>query len=88
MATQVLIAHTGQRLEVDTTQFSKYGRLPSKYGLGTNHVCSLDDLKAWVSRKSSIPVQQIIALTPQGRSVKFAGLHAEVSRRNRHIWPR
>lgn len=24
MATQVLIAHTGQRLEVDTAQFSSY----------------------------------------------------------------
>ncbi|KAH7162908.1 hypothetical protein B0J13DRAFT_23436 [Dactylonectria estremocensis] len=60
MATQVLIAHTGQRLEVDTSQFS-----------------ILDDLKAWVSRSTSIPPQHIVALTPQGRSVKFASLHAE-----------
>ncbi|KAH8128501.1 hypothetical protein FP744_10008614 [Trichoderma asperellum] len=60
MATQVLIAHTGQRLEVDTAQFS-----------------SLDDLKTWVARNSSISPQHIIALTPQGRSVKFASLHAE-----------
>lgn len=27
MATQVLIAHTGQRLEVDTAQFSTYDLL-------------------------------------------------------------
>ncbi|KAH6898531.1 autophagy-related protein 11-domain-containing protein [Thelonectria olida] len=60
MATQVLIAHTGQRLEVDTAQFSL-----------------LDDLKTWVSRNTSIPPQNIVALTPQGRSVKFASLHAE-----------
>ncbi|KAH8737406.1 autophagy-related protein 11-domain-containing protein [Ilyonectria robusta] len=60
MATQVLIAHTGQRLEVDTAQFS-----------------ILDDLKTWVSRSTSIPPQHIVALTPQGRSVKFASLHAE-----------
>ncbi|KPM40978.1 Autophagy-related protein 11 [Neonectria ditissima] len=60
MATQVLIAHTGQRLDVDTAQFS-----------------ILDDLKAWVSRSTSIPPQHIVALTPQGRSVKFASLHAE-----------
>ncbi|KAK7426167.1 oligomeric, coiled-coil, peripheral membrane protein [Neonectria magnoliae] len=60
MATQVLIAHTGQRLDVDTAQFSL-----------------LDDLKAWVSRSTSIPPQHIVTLTPQGRSVKFASLHAE-----------
>ncbi|KAF4472560.1 hypothetical protein FALBO_542 [Fusarium albosuccineum] len=60
MALQVLIAHTGQRLEVDTAQFS-----------------ILDDLKAWVSRNTSIPPQHIVALTPHGRSVKFASLHAE-----------
>ncbi|KAM5355720.1 hypothetical protein ACJ41O_002366 [Fusarium nematophilum] len=61
MALQVLIAHSGQRLEVDTTQFS-----------------ILDDLKAWVSRNTSIPPQHIVALTPHGRTVKFASLHAEV----------
>ncbi|KAM0254431.1 hypothetical protein ACHAQJ_006771 [Trichoderma viride] len=60
MATQVLIAHTGQRLEVDTAQFS-----------------SLDDLKSWVARNSAISLQHIVALTPQGRSVKLASLHAE-----------
>ncbi|KAK2591136.1 oligomeric, coiled-coil, peripheral membrane protein [Conoideocrella luteorostrata] len=60
MATQVLIAHTGQRLEVDTSQFS-----------------TIDDLKTWVSQHSSVPVQHMVALTPQGRSVKFASLHAE-----------
>ncbi|RTE69308.1 hypothetical protein BHE90_016313 [Fusarium euwallaceae] len=61
MALQVLIAHTGQRLEVDIAQFSV-----------------LDDLKAWVSRNTSIPPQHIVALTPHGRTVKFANLHAEV----------
>ncbi|CAM1506681.1 Fc.00g063220.m01.CDS01 [Cosmosporella sp. VM-42] len=60
MATQVLIAHTGQRLEVDTAQFN-----------------TLDDLKNWVSRNSSIPVPHVIALTPQGRMVKTASLHSE-----------
>ncbi|KJZ73499.1 hypothetical protein HIM_07055 [Hirsutella minnesotensis 3608] len=60
MATQVLIAHTGQRLEVDAAQFS-----------------TLDDLKAWVARNSSVSLQHLVALTPQGRSVKFASLHAE-----------
>ncbi|KAL3964078.1 hypothetical protein ACCO45_001082 [Purpureocillium lilacinum] len=60
MATQVLIAHTGQRLEVDTAQFS-----------------SLDDLKAWVARNSSVSLQHMVALTPQGRTVKYASLHAE-----------
>ncbi|CEJ82639.1 hypothetical protein VHEMI02689 [[Torrubiella] hemipterigena] len=60
MATQVLIAHTGQRLEVDTSQFS-----------------NLDDLKVWVARNSEVPLQHMVALTPQGRSVKYASLHAE-----------
>ncbi|KAF5687641.1 myosin heavy chain [Fusarium denticulatum] len=61
MALQVLIAHTGLRLEVDTAQFS-----------------ILDDLKAWVSRKTSIPPHHIVALTPQGRTVKSTSLHTEV----------
>ncbi|KAF5551982.1 myosin heavy chain [Fusarium mexicanum] len=61
MALQVLIAHTGLRLEVDTAQFS-----------------ILDDIKAWVSRKTSIPPQHIVALTPQGRTVKSTSLHTEV----------
>lgn len=43
-----------------------------------NDCYSLDDLKTWVARNSSISPQHIIALTPQGRSVKFASLHAEV----------
>ncbi|PHH92426.1 hypothetical protein CDD83_7382 [Cordyceps sp. RAO-2017] len=60
MATQVLIAHTGQRLEVDAALFS-----------------TLDDLKAWVARNTSVSLQHMVALTPQGRSVKFASLHAE-----------
>ncbi|KAF5547822.1 myosin heavy chain [Fusarium phyllophilum] len=38
----------------------------------------LNDLKAWVSRKTSIPPQHIVALTPQGRTVKSTSLHTEV----------
>ncbi|KAG5924934.1 oligomeric, coiled-coil, peripheral membrane protein [Claviceps africana] len=62
MATQVLIAHTGQRLEVDTAQFS-----------------TIDDFKSWLSRHGSVPLQHMVALTPHGRSVKSASLHAEVA---------
>ncbi|CAI6095765.1 unnamed protein product [Clonostachys chloroleuca] len=60
MATQVLIAHTGQRLEVDVSQFS-----------------SLEDLKAWVGQHSPVSPQHFIALTPQGRSIKYATLTNE-----------
>ncbi|RCI07871.1 hypothetical protein L249_5895 [Ophiocordyceps polyrhachis-furcata BCC 54312] len=60
MATQVLIAHKGQRLDFDAAQFS-----------------SLDDLKAWIARTSSVPLQYMVALTPQGRSLKFSSLHSE-----------
>ncbi|EGX94001.1 Autophagy-related protein 11 [Cordyceps militaris CM01] len=65
MATQVLIAHTGQRLEVETSRFS-----------------TLDDLKAWVARNSAVSLQHMVALTPQGRSVKFASMHAETTPRH------
>ncbi|OTB15941.1 hypothetical protein K445DRAFT_60393 [Daldinia sp. EC12] len=58
--TQVLIAHTGQRLQVDTAQFS-----------------SLDDFKAWVARQSSIPIQNIVALTSQGKTVKIQNIQSE-----------
>ncbi|KAK0733336.1 autophagy-related protein 11-domain-containing protein [Lasiosphaeria miniovina] len=61
MATQVLIAHTGQRLQIDASQFS-----------------SFDDFKASVARQSSIPVQCIITLTAQGRSLKWQTVHTEV----------
>ncbi|KAG5989209.1 oligomeric, coiled-coil, peripheral membrane protein, partial [Claviceps lovelessii] len=60
MATHVLIAHTGQRLEVDTAKFS-----------------TLDDLKSWLSKHGSVPLQHMVVLTPQGRSVKSASLHVE-----------
>ncbi|OLN97130.1 Autophagy-related protein 11 [Colletotrichum chlorophyti] len=60
MATQVLIAHTGQRLQVDTTQFS-----------------TLDELKTWIARQTSIPAHQVVALTAQGRSMKLQTLHQE-----------
>ncbi|KAI0841150.1 autophagy-related protein 11-domain-containing protein [Hypoxylon sp. FL0890] len=58
--TQVLIAHTGQRLQVDISQFS-----------------SLDDFKGWVARQSSIPVQNIVALTSQGKTVKIQTIQSE-----------
>ncbi|KAH8204226.1 hypothetical protein TruAng_001646 [Truncatella angustata] len=58
--TQVLIAHTGQRLQVDISQFA-----------------SLDDFKAWVARPSSIPSQNIIALTPQGKTAKLQTIQSE-----------
>ncbi|KAI1100722.1 autophagy-related protein 11-domain-containing protein [Jackrogersella minutella] len=58
--TQVLIAHTGQRLQVDISQFS-----------------SLDDFKAWVARQSSIAVQNIVALTSQGKTVKIQTIQTE-----------
>ncbi|GJN68540.1 oligomeric, coiled-coil, peripheral membrane protein [Purpureocillium lilacinum] len=86
MATQVLIAHTGQRLEVDTAQFSRCepsGQSsefpPDPFYTGTDADArrSLDDLKAWVARNSSVSLQHMVALTPQGRTVKYASLHAE-----------
>ncbi|CAJ2513133.1 Uu.00g012520.m01.CDS01 [Anthostomella pinea] len=58
--TQVLIAPTGQRLQVDISQFS-----------------SLDDFKAWVARQSSIPVQNIVALMSQGKTVKIQTIQSE-----------
>ncbi|ETS86915.1 hypothetical protein PFICI_00743 [Pestalotiopsis fici W106-1] len=58
--TQVLIAHTGQRLQVDISQFA-----------------TLDEFKAWVARPSSISPQNIIALTPQGKTVKIQTIHFE-----------
>ncbi|KAG7103291.1 Autophagy-related protein 11 like [Verticillium longisporum] len=61
MTTQVLIAHTGQRLQVvDTAQFS-----------------SLDEFKSWVARQTSIPSHQLVPLTGQGKTVKVARLHQE-----------
>lgn len=58
--TQVLIAHTGQRLQVDISQFA-----------------SLDDFKSWVARQCAIPVQNIVALTPQGKTVKIQTIQNE-----------
>ncbi|XXG98970.1 hypothetical protein Hte_005303 [Hypoxylon texense] len=58
--TQVLIAHTGQRLQVDISQFS-----------------SLDDFKEWVARQSLIPVQNIVALTSQGKTLKIQTIQSE-----------
>ncbi|KAL1874391.1 hypothetical protein VTK73DRAFT_364 [Phialemonium thermophilum] len=60
MATQVLIAHTGQRLQLDLSQ-----------------LLSLDDFRTSVSRQSAIPVESIIALTPQGRPLKLQTVQTE-----------
>jgi autophagy-related protein 11 len=83
MAAQVLIAHTGQRLELDTSQYSSYvtrfsiARDLLTLGL-TLRVLRLDDFKASVARQSSIPPQCIIALTAQGRPLKLQTIQAEV----------
>lgn len=46
-----------------------------------NHILTaplrLDDFKAWVARSSAIPPQNIIALTPQGKSAKLQTLQTE-----------
>ncbi|KAK3485084.1 autophagy-related protein 11-domain-containing protein [Neurospora crassa] len=54
MVTQVLIAHTGQRLEIDSRT-----------------ITSLNGLKESVASQTSIPVECLIALTPQGRSLRW-----------------
>ncbi|KAG6007269.1 oligomeric, coiled-coil, peripheral membrane protein [Claviceps maximensis] len=84
MATQVLIAHTGQRLEVNTAHFSTYVRSPTEIILflfirsgSDNPSCSVDDLKSWLSKNGSVPLQHMVALTPQGRSLKSTSLHTE-----------
>ncbi|KAK7992664.1 hypothetical protein PG988_001458 [Apiospora saccharicola] len=58
--TQVLIAHTGQRLQVDISQFA-----------------TLDDFKSWVARQSAIPVQNIVTLTPHGKTAKLQTIQTE-----------
>ncbi|KDN62348.1 hypothetical protein CSUB01_03818 [Colletotrichum sublineola] len=81
MATQVLIAHTGQRLQVDTTQFSAYVIIACDSKMGEWEKLTgprrLDDFKAWIARQTSIPAHQTVALTSQGRSVKLQTLHQE-----------
>ncbi|CCC04856.1 unnamed protein product [Sordaria macrospora k-hell] len=54
MVTHVLIAHTGQRLEINSRT-----------------ITSLDGLKESVASQSSIPVECLIALTPQGKSLRW-----------------
>ena len=54
MSTQVLIAHSGQRLQTDPT----------------NQFASVEHFKAWVSRQCRIPAQDVVALTPSGKTVK------------------
>jgi autophagy-related protein 11 len=39
----------------------------------------LDDFKASIAQQSGIPVQCIIALTPQGRPLKLQTIQTEVS---------
>ncbi|KAI1302198.1 autophagy-related protein 11-domain-containing protein [Xylaria venustula] len=58
--TQVLIAHTGQRLQVDSSQFS-----------------DLDHFKEWVAGQSTIPAQNVVALTSQGKTVKIQTIQSE-----------
>ncbi|SPQ18955.1 ecd2d4d6-b1a3-45f1-a7c9-f965b1cae9f6 [Thermothielavioides terrestris] len=60
MATQVLVAHTGQCLQIDASQLA-----------------SLDDFKATVARRTSIPPQCIITLTPQGKPPKLQSIQTE-----------
>lgn len=86
MATLVLIAHTGQRLQVDTTHFNSY--VAPKLRLALHQSIShakhggcrrrLDDFKAWVSRQTAIPAQSIVALTPQGKTAKLQNIQTEV----------
>lgn len=41
-------------------------------------ICSsLDDFKAWVARQSSIPAHNIVALTPQGKTLKLQTIQTE-----------
>ena len=37
-----------------------------------------DELKAWVAQQSSIPFHKIVALSPEGKSLKAQSLHSEV----------
>ena len=39
---------------------------------------SIDDFKDSVARQTSIPAQQLVALTPGGKTLKFQMLHQEV----------
>lgn len=82
MASQVLIAHTGQRLHLDASQASSCVTLPYCYAVpvrDADSLSSLDNLKATVALNLSIPAQYIIALTPQGRPLKPQATHTEVS---------
>ncbi|KAI1170757.1 autophagy-related protein 11-domain-containing protein [Nemania sp. FL0916] len=58
--TQVLIAHTGQRLQADGWHFS-----------------DLDEFKDWVAQQSTIPAENVVALTSQGKTVKIQTLQSE-----------
>ncbi|KAL2141595.1 hypothetical protein VTI28DRAFT_2197 [Corynascus sepedonium] len=60
MAAEVLVAHTGQRLQIDTSQTS-----------------SLDEFKALVARQLTVPVQYLVALTPQGKPLKSQTIQSE-----------
>ena len=82
MATQVLIAHTGQRLQIDPAQFASY------YNLNLNvpglllTPARLDDFKSSIAQQSSIPIHSINTLTPQGKPLKLQNIKTEVRARS------
>ncbi len=80
MATQVLIAHTGQRLQMDASQLASCVSLSMLHAhvFSNFRPCRLDDFKASVARQSDIPVNCIIALTPQGKPLKLQTAQTEV----------
>ncbi|TRX98927.1 hypothetical protein FHL15_000269 [Xylaria flabelliformis] len=77
MQTQVLIAHTGQRLHVDSSQFSEPQYAKQHHRLTGAFSASLADFKEWVSRQSAIPAQNVVALTSQGKTVKVQTIQSE-----------
>lgn len=81
MATQVLIAHTGQRLQIDASQLPSYRTPsfpPSSALADVLPPLRVDDFKAAVARQTSIPTQCIITLTPQGKPLKLQAIQTEV----------
>lgn len=78
MAAQVLIAHTGQRLQIDASQLSSCALPVSSSADSPLKALRLDIFKAAVSRETSIPAHCIIALTPQGKPLKLQTIQTEV----------
>ena len=89
MALQVLIAHTGQRLQTDPAAFASL--VPGHHSLHLLHVpfpankpsppSSLDAFKAWVAQQTAIAATDHIALTTQGKAARFQTLVTEVGAR-------